>query len=173
MWNLFNSGFASIYSRYMLSYIIGYDTFMTRKLSAHLAGPFYVRLVWNMATISTDLLALCWCGSIFCWVPNFCWRHQKVWNYPKNVFFALGNLCAATTFRGLVTTRRHRCLAESVLLMRRCSSLTLVGHHSSDAVIIKIPYGTDFSLHRPASHLIFYYGLVKIESESLDQMELT
>ena len=34
------------------------------------------------------------------------------------------------------------------------ASLVLVGHTSSDGVMIKMPYGMDF-LHRPASHPIF------------------
>ena len=35
-------------------------------------------------------------------------------------------------------------------------SLALVGHHSSDGVTIKMPYGVDI-LHRPALHPIFSY----------------
>ena len=31
------------------------------------------------------------------------------------------------------------------------ASLALVGHPSSDGVIIKIPYGVDVLLHQPAS----------------------
>ena len=37
------------------------------------------------------------------------------------------------------------------------ASLALVGHPSSDGVTIKIPYGVDVLLHRPASHPIFSY----------------
>ena len=37
------------------------------------------------------------------------------------------------------------------------ASLALVGHPSSDGVKIKIPYGVDVLLHRPASHPIFSY----------------
>ena len=40
-------------------------------------------------------------------------------------------------------------------------------------VTIKTPHGVDVLLHRPASHHIFPTGLVKTESESLDQMRLT
>ena len=36
------------------------------------------------------------------------------------------------------------------------ASLALVGHPSSDGVMIQIPYGVDV-LHRPASQLIFSY----------------
>ena len=43
------------------------------------------------------------------------------------------------------------------------SSLALVGHASSNGVTIKMPYGVDV-LHRPASHPIFSYWLVKTES---------
>ena len=38
-------------------------------------------------------------------------------------------------------------------LMRRCVSLALVGHPSSDGVTIKMPYGVDV-LHQPALHPI-------------------
>ena len=41
--------------------------------------------------------------------------------------------------------------------------LALVGHPSSDGVMIKMPYGVDV-LHWPASHPIFPIGLVKTES---------
>ena len=37
------------------------------------------------------------------------------------------------------------------------ASLTLVGHPSGDGITIKIPYGVDILLHRPASHPIFSY----------------
>ena len=37
------------------------------------------------------------------------------------------------------------------------ASLPLVGHPSSDGFTIKITYGVDVLLHRPASQLIFYY----------------
>ena len=37
------------------------------------------------------------------------------------------------------------------------ASLALVGHPSSDGIIIKIPYGVDVLLRRPASHPIFSY----------------
>ena len=36
------------------------------------------------------------------------------------------------------------------------ASLVLVGHPSSDGVMIKMPYGVDV-LHRPPSHPIFSY----------------
>ena len=42
-------------------------------------------------------------------------------------------------------------------------SLALVGHPSSDGTTIKMPYGVDV-LHRPASHPIFSFELVKTES---------
>ena len=35
------------------------------------------------------------------------------------------------------------------------ASLALVGHPSSDGVMIKIPYGVDVLLHEPGSHPIF------------------
>ena len=37
-------------------------------------------------------------------------------------------------------------------LMGEGASLALVGHPSSDGITIKIPYGVDVLLHRPASH---------------------
>ena len=37
------------------------------------------------------------------------------------------------------------------------ASLAMIGHPSSDGVIIKIPYGVNVSLHQPASHPIFSY----------------
>ena len=37
------------------------------------------------------------------------------------------------------------------------ASLALVGDPSSDGITIKIPYGLDVLLHRPASHSIFSY----------------
>ena len=37
------------------------------------------------------------------------------------------------------------------------ASLTLVGHPSSDGIRIKIPYGVDVLLFRPALHPIFSY----------------
>ena len=37
------------------------------------------------------------------------------------------------------------------------ASLALVGHHSSDGIMIKILYGVDVLLCRPASHPIFSY----------------
>ena len=37
--------------------------------------------------------------------------------------------------------------------------LALVGHPSSDGVVIKMPYDVDVLLHRPASHLIFSYWI--------------
>ena len=46
---------------------------------------------------------------------------------------------------------------QSYLMGRRCLySLALVGHPTSDGVIIKMPYGVDV-LHRPALHPIFSY----------------
>ena len=43
------------------------------------------------------------------------------------------------------------------------ASLVLVGHPSSDGVMIKMPYEVDV-LHQPASHTPFLTGLVKTES---------
>ena len=37
------------------------------------------------------------------------------------------------------------------------ASSALVGYPSSDGVTIKIPYGVDILLHRPALHPIFSY----------------
>ena len=37
------------------------------------------------------------------------------------------------------------------------ASLALVGHPSGDGVTVKMPYGVDVLLHRPASHPIFSY----------------
>ena len=45
---------------------------------------------------------------------------------------------------------------QSYLIGRRCL-LALVGHPSSDGITIKIPYGVDVLLHRPASQPIFSY----------------
>ena len=45
------------------------------------------------------------------------------------------------------------------------ASLVLVGHPSSDGITIKIPYKVDVLLHRPASHPIFFYWLVKTKSD--------
>ena len=42
---------------------------------------------------------------------------------------------------------------HSYLMGRRCP-LALVGHPSSDGIMIKMPYGVDV-LHRPALHPIF------------------
>ena len=36
-------------------------------------------------------------------------------------------------------------------------SLALVGHHSSDGITVKIPYGVDVLLHQTAFHSIFSY----------------
>ena len=44
-------------------------------------------------------------------------------------------------------------------------SLALVGHPSSDGITIKIPYGVDVLLRRPASHPIFSYWVVKTKSD--------
>ena len=49
-------------------------------------------------------------------------------------------------------------------LMWEGASLALVGHPSSDGVIIKIPYGVDVLLHQPASYQ-FLIGLIKTESD--------
>ena len=38
-----------------------------------------------------------------------------------------------------------------------CASLVLVGHPSRDGIMMKIPYGVDVVIHRPASHPIFFY----------------
>ena len=43
-------------------------------------------------------------------------------------------------------------------LMGEGASLALVGHPSSDGVMIKMPYGVDV-LHRPALHPIFSYWI--------------
>ena len=51
----------------------------------------------------------------------------------------------------------------SLTSWREGATLALVGHPSSDGVTIKMPYGVDV-LHRPASHPIFSYWLVKTES---------
>ena len=40
------------------------------------------------------------------------------------------------------------------------ASLALVGHPSSDGVMIKMPYEVDV-LHRPGSHPIFSYWVAK------------
>ena len=45
---------------------------------------------------------------------------------------------------------------HSYLMGRRCASLPLIGHPSSDGITIKMPYGVDV-LHRTASHPIFSY----------------
>ena len=37
------------------------------------------------------------------------------------------------------------------------TSLALIGHPSSDGVMIKISFGVDVLLHQPASHYIFSY----------------
>ena len=52
-------------------------------------------------------------------------------------------------------------LGQSYLIGKRC--LFSLGCPSSDDVTIKMPYGVDV-LHRPASHPIFSYWLVKTES---------
>ena len=51
----------------------------------------------------------------------------------------------------------------SLTLWGEGAFLTLVGHPSRDGLTIKMPYGVDV-LHRPASHPIFSYWLVKTES---------
>ena len=45
----------------------------------------------------------------------------------------------------------------SLTLWGEGASLTLVGHPSSDGITIKITYGVDVLLHRPASQPIFSY----------------
>ena len=52
------------------------------------------------------------------------------------------------------------------------ASLTLVVHTFSNEVTIKIRYGIDFFLHQPPRSLFFPVGLVKTESETLDQLRL-
>ena len=52
------------------------------------------------------------------------------------------------------------------------ASLALVGHASTDAVRIKMPYEVDV-LHRPASHPTFLIGLVLILALLLDQLRQT
>ena len=44
-------------------------------------------------------------------------------------------------------------------------SLALLSHFSSDGITIKIPYGVDVLLHRPALHPSFPIGLVKTKSD--------
>ena len=45
------------------------------------------------------------------------------------------------------------------------ASLALVGHPSSDGIMIKIPYGVDVLLHQLALHPSFPVGLVKTKSD--------
>ena len=45
----------------------------------------------------------------------------------------------------------------SLTLWVEDASLALVGHPSIDGIKIKIPYGVNVLLGRPASHLIFSY----------------
>ena len=53
------------------------------------------------------------------------------------------------------------------------ASLALVGHPSCYGIIIKIPYGVDVLLHRPALHSSFPIGLVKTKPDFLlDQLRL-
>ena len=47
------------------------------------------------------------------------------------------------------------CPAGPVLPHGEKMPLALVGHPSSDGVIIKIPYVVDVLLHRPALHPVF------------------
>ena len=53
----------------------------------------------------------------------------------------------------------------SLTSWRESASLALVGHPSSDGITIKIPYGVDVLLHRPASHPSFHIGLVNAKSD--------
>ena len=43
--------------------------------------------------------------------------------------------------------------------------LAMVGHASSDGMLIKIPFGVDVLLHRPALHPIFSYWVGKTKSD--------
>ena len=45
------------------------------------------------------------------------------------------------------------------------ASLALVGHPSSDGIMIKIPYGVDVLLRQPALHPSLPIGLVKTKSD--------
>ena len=49
------------------------------------------------------------------------------------------------------------CPVGSVLPHGDGASLALVGHLSSDGITIKISYGIDIFVHRPASHPIVSY----------------
>ena len=52
-------------------------------------------------------------------------------------------------------------------------SLALAGHHSSDGITVKIPYGVDVLLHQPALHSIFLLGWLKLNLILLlDQLRL-
>ena len=51
--------------------------------------------------------------------------------------------------------------------------LALIAYPSVDGVIIKIPYGVDVLYIGQPCTPSFWIGLVKIESESLDQLRLT
>ena len=47
------------------------------------------------------------------------------------------------------------CSGFSLTSWEEGASLALVGHHSNDDILIKILFGFDVLLHRPASHPIF------------------
>ena len=61
----------------------------------------------------------------------------------------------------------------SITSWREGISLALDGHHSSDCVTMKIPYGVDVLLCQPASNPSSPIGLVTNESEALNHLRLT
>ena len=54
----------------------------------------------------------------------------------------------------------------SITTWRKGVSLALAGHHSTDCVTLKIPYGANVLLRQPASHSSSPTGLVTTESEA-------
>ena len=50
-------------------------------------------------------------------------------------------------------------IPKDAWVWRGGASLALVGHISSDGITIKMPYGVDVLLCRPALHSIFSFGV--------------
>ena len=81
------------------------------------------------------------------------------------------NFCLWQTFLGIFFQKCNMPLHAGVILALiglvsigvsltswgECASLALVGHPSSDGITIKITYGVDVLLYRPALHPIFSY----------------
>ena len=84
-------------------------------------------------------------------------------SYDEYIFKYFQFKIFSNVFPGTLKYRVGVQLGQSYFMGKRC--LFSIGSPPFDGITIKIPYGVDILLHRPALHPSFPIGLVETESD--------